>query len=275
MQNKHTILVVDDEIDSLRFIVDVLTNNEFEYTIFQANNADEAMKIACHKFPDVIITDWNMPDKSGIELISELKSIDSTKDIPVLITTAYMITSYNLKMALEAGAIDYIRKPFDTIELEARLNAAILLSQSRKEALLLKDKEIQDKVMYITKRNQFIANLGKELHKLNYNDKNSQLLLNQINNQIEDFSRSDMWDKFDTSFGIVKASFNKNILSKFPNLSPKDLKIAYLIAVGMSTKDMSSILCQTIDSIKVARYRVRKKMNLNSTDNLQTFLTQL
>lgn len=100
-------------------------------------------------------------------------------------------------------------------------------------------------------------------------------MLDSIKTQIKEFSKSDMWDQFDTSYGIIKSDFNKNLLAQFPILIPKDLKIAYLMTLVMSSKEISSIMCQTADTIKVARYRVRKKMNLNNSDNLQTFLTQL
>ena len=65
--------------------------------------------------------DWQMPVMDGIEATKQLKLNDTTKDIPVIISTGIMIDSSDLSAALIVGAVDYLRKPFDEIELIARV----------------------------------------------------------------------------------------------------------------------------------------------------------
>jgi len=134
---RHTILVVDDKPDNLKIIVDFLKESSSFYTILKAPNGKIACKLAEKKLPDLIITDWEMPEMDGIETIKYLKAKQTTKDIPIIMATGVMTSVKNLETALEAGAIDYIRKPIDKIELIARVNSSLKLSESYKEIISL------------------------------------------------------------------------------------------------------------------------------------------
>ncbi len=129
----YKILVVNDDINSLRTIVDHVEKNNNQYSVLQSLSATVALEIAIRELPDLIITDWDMPVMNGIEFIRELKKIEKIKNIPVIMATAVMTTSENLKMALDAGAVDYIRIPIDKIELQARIYSMLKLSHSYKQ----------------------------------------------------------------------------------------------------------------------------------------------
>ncbi len=128
---EKTILIVDDEPRNLEVLVNFL--QELKYTILMTNNATKAYEITVKHLPDVVITDWEMPQVTGIELVKNLKANKETSDIPVIICTGVMISSENLKTALDAGAVDFIRKPIDFLELTARLNSTLRLSESLKK----------------------------------------------------------------------------------------------------------------------------------------------
>lgn len=131
--SKHTILVADDQPDNLRTIVDYLKDSGVEYEILIAPNGKTACEIAEKKLPDLIITDWEMPVMNGIETIKYLKNGELTRDIPVIIATGVMTSAENFKTALEAGAVDFVRKPVDKTELIARVNSMLDLSDSFKK----------------------------------------------------------------------------------------------------------------------------------------------
>lgn len=130
---KAKILVVDDDPLQLEVIMQIVEREEPDYEIFQANSGVFALKIARLELPDIVITDWEMPNMNGIELTQQLKKDPSTQDIPVIMCSGVMISSDHLRTALEAGASDYIRKPVDSIELVARMRSMIELSRSYKE----------------------------------------------------------------------------------------------------------------------------------------------
>ncbi len=129
----HKILVVDDNVEYADRIIDFLNETDIPFTFFQALNGKIACAIAEKKLPDLIITDWDMPEMDGIMLIKHLKSTESTKDIPIIMCTGVMTKTENLKTALDAGAIDYIRKPIEKLELIARVHSMLKLSDSMKK----------------------------------------------------------------------------------------------------------------------------------------------
>ena len=144
-----------------------------------------------------------MPPKSGIELIIELKQIQTTKDIPVIIATGFMLTAEDLEIALNGGAVDYIRKPIDKIELIARTRSALLLSITHKENLRLKNNELSENALYLIKCNEFNIKLIEELKKIDSTQEKNKKLVNEIIGQISSRIKSDTWERFDTSFKAV------------------------------------------------------------------------
>lgn len=273
--SNYKILIVDDLVDSLKVIVLHLQRSNPEYTLYQSNSSVKAIEIAQKVLPDLIITDWDMPEINGIELIRQLKGIESTKDIPFVVASGVMITSDNLKIALEAGAVDFLRKPIDPIELRARINSALIISRYHKESIDAKNRELMEFTLNLTKNNEFTIDIKNKLQlvsKLKITNKEVAKELSKITNLIDYKIRTRGWDQFNIAFNNVKPNFNKNLLEKYPDLSPAEIKLCLLINLGMSIKDISSLLNLSPDGIKVSRSRLRKKLNLDSTQNLESFL---
>jgi len=119
------ILIVDDILENIQIIISVFEKNNPEFELFQAPNGYLALNIAKKVIPDIIITDWDMPEMNGIDLITKLKQETKLKDIPVIMATGVMTSVEYLQMALSAGAVDYIKKPIDEVELVARSLSAL------------------------------------------------------------------------------------------------------------------------------------------------------
>jgi two-component system, sensor histidine kinase and response regulator len=126
----YTILVADDAPENLQIIADALKSTSINHKIIRAVNGRILCELAIKRTPDLIITDWEMPEMNGIEAIKFMKSNSITKDIPVIMCTGIMITSESLKFALDSGAVDFIRKPIDSIELQARVYSMLKLADS-------------------------------------------------------------------------------------------------------------------------------------------------
>jgi two-component system, sensor histidine kinase and response regulator len=147
MNHKYTILVVDDQRDNLMRIVEMIEDKFNDCEIFHALDGTTALNIAQREIPDLIILDWEMPGLNGIETTQKLKENPETKDIPVIICTGKMTSSKHLEIALSAGAVDYIRKPIDKVELLSRIRSMLLLSESYKNIKQLN--ENKDKLFSI------------------------------------------------------------------------------------------------------------------------------
>ena len=80
------VLVVDDEIHIVHVVAIKLRNNGYE--VMTAGDGAEAFKIACEEKPDIIVTDFQMPVMSGLELVEKLRGSEETREIPVIMLTA-------------------------------------------------------------------------------------------------------------------------------------------------------------------------------------------
>ena len=142
MEHKR-ILIVDDIVENLTAIVETIEEEKPNYTLYQALSGKDALQIATVEIPDLIITDWEMPEMSGLKLIEALREVPETADIPVIMCTGIMKDSDHLRMALDSGAVDYIRKPLDKVELLARIQSSLKLSESYYEIKRLNDAKDQ------------------------------------------------------------------------------------------------------------------------------------
>jgi len=123
---ERKVLVVDDEIHIVHVVAIKLRNNGFE--VITAANGAEAFDLACEERPDIIVTDYQMPVMSGLELAEKIRENESTKNIPVILLTAR-------SFAIEEEQQEYLRisqclsKPFSPKEL-LRSIEDVLHSQS-------------------------------------------------------------------------------------------------------------------------------------------------
>ncbi|MAM58965.1 MAG: phosphate regulon transcriptional regulatory protein PhoB [Salinicola sp.] len=120
--SSKTVLIVDDE-SSIREMIAVALEMA-DYRVLEADNAQTGHAMALDQKPDLILLDWMMPGTSGIELARRLKREEATAEMPIILLTAKGEED-NKVQGLEAGADDYITKPFSPRELVARLKAVL------------------------------------------------------------------------------------------------------------------------------------------------------
>jgi len=120
------VLVVDDQKDNVFVLEDRLKREGYE--ILKAFNGQKCIEIAEEQMPDIILLDVMMPGLSGFEVCKILTSSKVTKNIPVILVTA-LNEAADLNEGFLAGAFDYIKKPFNRIELIARVKAALRFSE--------------------------------------------------------------------------------------------------------------------------------------------------
>jgi two-component system chemotaxis response regulator CheY len=115
------ILVVDDFSTMRRIVRGILRQLGFE-NIVEAENGAEALKIVQNGGIEFVVSDWNMPVMTGIELLQNIRKEESCKDVPVLMVTAEALKE-NVVTAIQAGANNYVVKPFTPDVLEEKMNA--------------------------------------------------------------------------------------------------------------------------------------------------------
>lgn len=119
---KHKILIVDDEPDILEFMQYNLEKEGFE--VFPATSGKEAIEVAKHELPDLIILDVMMPGMDGIETCQALRDSEKLKDTVIAFLTARS-EDYSQIAGFDAGADDYISKPIKPKVLVSRIKALL------------------------------------------------------------------------------------------------------------------------------------------------------
>lgn len=122
-----SILVVDDTVENLRLLVSML--DESGYEVRPVISGKQALQAAERDPPDLILLDINMPEMNGYEVCSRLKANPKLKDIPVIFLTALNEISDKVK-AFGEGGIDYITKPFQIEEVQARVRTHVALRRA-------------------------------------------------------------------------------------------------------------------------------------------------
>lgn len=127
MQYNSSILIVDDE----PVIRDILEALLLGYQLFFATNGPEALRIAAECSPDIILLDVMMPDMDGFTVCQKLRANPQLADVPIVLVTALDDRDSRLR-GIEAGADDFLSKPFDRAELRARVQTITRLNRYRR-----------------------------------------------------------------------------------------------------------------------------------------------
>ena len=122
----NRILIVDDEPFNLDLLEQELM--EYDYVIERAADGVEALEKTATFKPDIILLDFMMPRMNGLEVVKRLREDRDHKGIPVILLTA-KATQEDKVAGLDAGADDYVTKPFDAVELLARVRAMMRLKE--------------------------------------------------------------------------------------------------------------------------------------------------
>ena len=122
-QDASKILVVDDEPRNVKILQIQLKARG--YTVYTAADGLEALDVAEKEMPDLILLDINMPRMDGFEVVERIRAHEATEFIPIVMITALRDTRENRIKSIEVGADDFIEKPFDSVEVLARVRSLL------------------------------------------------------------------------------------------------------------------------------------------------------
>ena len=122
VQARPLVLVADDDQDILMLVSFRL--ERAGYDVIQAHDGEEAVRLAFERAPDLAVLDVMMPKLDGYEATRQLRDRETTSKLPVILLTA-RVQEVDVARGLEAGADDYVTKPFSPQELGERVDAAL------------------------------------------------------------------------------------------------------------------------------------------------------
>lgn len=262
------ILVVEDDNCNIQVVKFAL---EDDYEVIAASNGLDAINMIPEVKPDFILLDWCMPVMDGLETLQHLKRDEVMKTIPVAMLTGSKIETEDLLLAYRYGVIDFIRKPFNMLELKARAKSILEVSRFYKAEIKKREMSLASYAIQLSEANEFLLEITEKIQVSNKQVSNCSII-NDIKQSSNAKVVSSAMQQFGEYFLNIHEDFDKNLLKAHPNISPAEMKLATFLRLNLNTKEISAILHQAPDSIRVSRTRLRRKFNLDSDTNLTTYL---
>ena len=196
------------------------------------------------------------------------------------ITNWFLLSILIFLVIITAAIVTFLRRVSkrDKLLLEANQELAVSTAEQKR----LKEQQLQNEIEF--KESQLTAmtlqmlqknELMQEL-KEKYDQETNQMkdsgvgkIISKAMNQEKD------WNDFNAHFESMNKNFYQRLKQSYPDISPNEMKICALIKLNLSIKEMAGILNISPDSVKTARYRLRKKLELNTEDNLTDFILSL
>jgi len=215
---KFKILIVDDEIFNIEVVIGFL--EEENYSLDYATHPRDALTKIYEENFDLILLDINMPDIDGLEVCRRIKNDNASKDIPVIFLSAFSDIQ-TIANGFEVGGVDYITKPFNGLELLARVKTHLELRHYIKELQLKQEKLAQivatDTQTGLPNRLRFISIIKKAT--LEVNSEQTRLSLAYI--------KVDNLQKINALYGYKNGD---KVISKLAQIFEQNIKEEYIIA---------------------------------------------
>ncbi len=208
MVQKYKILAVDDNPINLKLLSHALVNTD--YQIFTASSGKEALELVQKELPDLVLLDVMMPDMDGYEVCKKLQENEATRFIPVIFLSARNEPVDKAK-GLALGAVDYLTKPFNPLEISARVRTHL---SSRKAIinLMRKNQQLQQELNRLQTQNskqqqetiQFLEKIDGNFYHLK---EERYEFFSIVNSKIRPITRSTI-PIYHTDDGLILLHFN-------------------------------------------------------------------
>lgn len=174
------------------------------------------------------------------------------------------------------GILLYLNQKKKTAKSILKYKNSVLEKQQLENDIEYKNKELTTSMMYLMEKNEFIKSVAEKLVDIKDDVKKSnQEFIYQTIKELNLNSSSKIWDEFEIRFKEVYSDFYEKLHIKHPDLTPNEIKICAFLKLNMSTKDICAITYQSEKSVNMARYRLRKKLNIDQDENLIQYIVQL
>jgi len=284
--------VVLNQKDTLQieFRMPFLSNSEMEYSLDEDRWKSVENKIV---LTGLAYGDQNLKLRS----VLNFEKFSPITTIPIQVNTPWYLSIWGLVLALALALlliyfisiinkyvlIKHVRYLDEKFEHKQEMNKKEIalknemkineLSQKQHEIELnAKTKELANTAMEMTKKDELLENIKKELHQFKQeiiNKPKFEKLLKTIDKNI---NTSSDWEVFQTNFNEIHDSFYNELVKKHEDLTAKDLKLCAYLKMNLSTKEIAPIMRISIRGVEIHRYRLRKKLNLSGEQNLNEYL---
>lgn len=151
----------------------------------------------------------------------------------------------------------------------------ILKKESLKTEVLLKKKQLASTTMHLVEKTEFVNSVKSELVQVlesRSEDENRRLIkrvIRQIDNNIADDNN---WEDFEHHFDEVHHGFLKRMRTKYPTITPQEIRLSAYLRMNMTTKEIANLLKVSVRAVEMARFRLRRRLDLDKDENLVSFM---
>lgn len=168
---------------------------------------------------------------------------------------------------------EYIRQA-----LSSEKKIISLKNEKLRIEMIHRDKELANQTMDLIRKNKFLVKIIEDLEKLKKS--NSDDLLNDKISAIitkigKDIDHKKQWEIFETAFDEVHEDFLSRLKTKYPNLTPNELRLCAYLRMNISTKEIAPLMNISVRGVEICRYRVRKKLNIERDQSLTSIILHL
>lgn len=281
------VLIIEDDLTLSRSVRSYF--EDYEFTVFDADDGTTGLDLYFKHHPDVVITDLQLPGMDGIEILTQIHAADP--DTPVLVISGSG-TIQDVVQAMRQGAWDYLIKPISQISflrysVEKALERARLIRENNSYREHLEE-QVQKRTDELNQVNRQLENKNIALREIlsaleDEKDAVGQNVLNNVEKiimplianmrlRINDENRNQL-DLLESHLKDIIAPYNESLGETASQLSPMELRVALHIRQGLSAKEIAQLENISADTVSTHRRSIRRKLGLtNAKINLMTYL---
>lgn len=250
------------------------TSNNLQQYYFESGQTDSAYKYKSlqYLYRDSLFAENSLTRMSQLELLHKLESEEQVMKIQ------QQRKDFSRTLVIILLIAGIVVASLLVVRFRMKVRYARLEEQKLKDELEFKNKELAANVMSLLKKNEMLADITERLSKLEKetNNQENRALIHKIAYDIENISQENIWEEFELRFKNVHGEFYEKLLKSYPDLSPNEQRLCAFLRLNLTTKEISNISGQSQRAIEMARFRLRKKLGIESPDiNLVTFISKI
>lgn len=153
-----------------------------------------------------------------------------------------------------------------------------LRNEKLRESMIHRDKELANQTLHLIRKNKFLVKIKEELRKMEIQSRDESLktrLAMQIRRIDKEIDDEKQWEVFETAFDEVHEDFLVRLKERFPDLTPREMRLCAYLKMNISTKEISTLMNISVRGVEISRYRLRKKLGIGRETNLTLFILGL
>lgn len=258
--------------------------NAYNYTLLHNHLQDSLASANKERIVSELEIQFQTARKDDkIEMLKQQNEIQHKNNILLMfsfIALAVILVLILILVRLKSLAMKRQNKLYEQEKTIRKQDDALIEKEQQmlKDDLEARNREMASKALEMLRVNEtiesIIEKLGEYREANNGNEKLTKSLQNIVS-ELESQLKNNSWNEFERIFNNIHSDFFKKLLEICPDLTPSEIKIAALLKLNLNTKEMAALTYKSESGIKSTRFRLRKKLNLNSDDSLVPYLMQL